>query len=192
MRSYLLAGALAAATLAFAALPATAAPAPTWNVDKAASHLGFSSAMNGQAFNGGFGRWDAQIAFDPNNLAASHVTAVIDMASAKTGDQSRDEAMPTGDWFSVKAFPRATFTTRKINAAGPGHYIAVGDLTIRNITRPVSLPFSLAIAGETAKMNGALPIDRSVFGVGQGQWKGGDTVDLKVQINVTITAKRAH
>jgi len=196
MRSHLLAVALtipmAAAGLALVALPAVAAPVPTWSIDKAASRLGFTGAMSGQAFNGGFGRWDAQIAFDPANLAASHVTAVIDTASAKTGDQSRDEAMPTADWFSVKAFPRATFVSHKIVAAGPGRYVAQGDLTIRNVTRPVSLPFTLAINGPTAKMTGSLPIDRSVFGVGQGQFKGGDTVALKVQVNISIAAKRAN
>jgi polyisoprenoid-binding protein YceI len=191
MRSLIL-GALAAANLALVALPAFAAPVASWAVDKGTSRLGFTGAMNGQAFNGGFGRWDAQIAFDPANLAASHVTATIDMASAKTGDQTRDEALPTDDWFAIKAFPKATFTSSKITAAGPGRYVAQGNLTIRNVTRPVSLPFTLAITGDTAKMSGALPLDRSVFGVGQGQFKGGDTVALKVQVNVAITAKKAH
>jgi polyisoprenoid-binding protein YceI len=189
MRSFAIAAAAAAAALIVT--PALAAPAPAWTVDKAASKLGFTGSMNGQAFNGGFGRWDAQIAFDPNNLAASHVTATIDIASARTGDQTRDEALPTPDWFSAKAFPRATFTSRKITAVGPGRYVAEGDLTIRNATRPVALPFTLAITGDTARMNGAVPIDRSAFGVGQGQWKTGEAVALKVQVNVAITARRA-
>ncbi len=181
-----------AAVLALAAAPAIAAPVPTWSVDKAASHIGFTGAMEGQAFNGTFGRWDVQIAFDPNNLPASKVTATIDTGSAKTGDQTRDEALPTDDWFSIKVFPRATFTSRKIAAAGPGRYIAQGDLKIRNVAHPVALPFTLAISGDTAKMAGSLSIDRSVFGVGQGQFKTGDTVALKVQVNIAVTAKRAR
>ena len=100
--------------------------------------------------------------------------------------------MPTGDWFSVKAFPRATFTSRRITAAGPGRYLAQGDLTIRNVTRPVTLPFTLAIKGDVARMQGSAPLDRSAFGVGQGQFKAGDTVALKVQVDVAITAKRAR
>ena len=181
-----------ATAFALLAVPAIAAPAPAWTVDKAASRIGFQGAMNGQGFAGGFGRWDAKIAFDPNNLAASQVTAVIDTGSAKTGDQTRDEALPTDDWFSVKVFPRATFVTRKITAAGPGRYLAQGELTIRNATHPVTLPFTLAIAGDTAKMSGSLPLDRSAFGVGQGQFKTGDTVALKVQVNIAVTAKRSH
>ena len=100
--------------------------------------------------------------------------------------------MPTEDWFSVKLFPRATFVSRKIAAAGPGRYIAQGDLTIRNATHPVTLPFTLAIAGDTAKMSGSLPLDRSAFGGGQGQFKTGDTGALKVQVDIAVTARRAH
>ncbi len=181
-----------AAALALLAAPAIAAPVPAWTVDKGASHIGFQGAMNGQAFNGGFSRWDAKIAFDPVNLAGSKVAAVIDTGSAKSGDQTRDEALPTEDWFSVKVFPRATFVSRKITAAGPGRYVVQGDLTIRNATHPVTLPFTLAIAGDTAKMSGSLPLDRSAFGVGQGQFKTGDTVALKVEVNIAVTARRTH
>lgn len=179
-----------AAVLALAAGPAFAA-APTWRADKAASKLGFIGAMNGQAFTGGFGRWDVQITFDPKNLPASQVVATIDTGSARTGDQSRDEALPTADWFSTKTFPKATFVSRRITAAGPGRYVAQGDLTVRGVTRPVSLPFTLAITGDTARMTGAVTLDRSAFGVGQGQWKSNEPVALKVQVNVAITAKRA-
>jgi polyisoprenoid-binding protein YceI len=173
-----------------AAGDAFAAP-PAWRADKAVSKIAFTGAMNGQAFNGAFGRWDAQIAFDPKDLAASRVVATIETGSARTGDQTRDEALPTDDWFAAKAFPKATFVSRRIVAAGPGRYVAQGDLTLRGVTRPVSLPFALAIAGDTAKMTGAVSLDRSAFGVGQGQWKGPDPVALKVQVNIAITAKRA-
>ena len=181
----------AAVVLALSAGPSWAA-APAWRADMAASKLGFTGAMNGQSFNGAFGRWDAQIAFDPRDLATSRVVATIDMNSARTGDQTRDEALPTADWFSAKAFPKATFASRKIAAAGPGRYIAQGDLTIRGVTRPVTLPFALTITGDTAKMTGSVTLDRSAFGVGQGQWKGGEPVSLKVQVNVVVVARRAR
>ena len=181
-----------AAALTLAAVPALAAPPPTWSVDKAKSKVGFTGSMNEAAFDGTFDRWDAQIAFDPNDLPESRVTATIDIASAKTGDETRDEAMPTDDWFSVKAFPKATFVSRKITAADPGHYVAEGDLTIRGVTRPLTLPFTLAITGDTAQMTGSVPLDRAAFGVGQGQWKTGEAVALKVQVNLAIAAKQAR
>jgi polyisoprenoid-binding protein YceI len=175
--------------LLFAMFPAAAAPA-SWTVDKGVSYLGFTGAMSGQPFSGNFGSWNAEIVFDPNDLSASHVTATVDMASAKTDDQTRDEALPTEDWFAVNAFPRATFASHEIAVAGPDHYVAKGNLTIRNFTRPVSLPFTLIIEGDTAKMSGSLSLDRSAFGVGGGQFKGDDTVALEVQVNIAVTAQR--
>jgi polyisoprenoid-binding protein YceI len=188
----LLAVAAAVLVLPAGALSAGRAFAATaaWRIDTAASRLTFTGAMNGQSFTGGFSRWDAQIAFDPKNLAATHVVATIDMGSARTGDQTRDEALPTADWFSVRAFPKATFVSRTITAAAPGRYVARGDLTIRGVTRPATLPFALTITGDTARMTGTVTLDRSAFGVGQGQWKSGEPVALKVQVNVAITAKR--
>jgi polyisoprenoid-binding protein YceI len=179
-----------ASVLALSAGQAVAAAAPAWRADMAASRLGFTGAMNGQAFKGAFGRWDVQIAFDPKNLPASRVVAAIDMTSARTGDQTRDEALPTADWFSAKAFPRASFVSRTIRPAGPGRYVAQGDLTLRGVTRPVSLPFTLALTGDTARMSGAVTLDRSAFGVGQGQWKTSEPVSLKVQVEVVVVARR--
>lgn len=186
MRAIALTAVLMLAVPAGAQTPA----APAWTVDKAASRLGFRAAMNGAAFQGSFGRWDARINFDPANLKSSKVTATVDVASARTGDGGRDEALPSSDWFDAKRHPRATFTTRSITAAGPGKYVAAGDLTLRGVTRPVNLPFTLAITGNTAKMNGSVVLDRTAFGVGQGQWKTGSAVDTKVTVTVAITAKR--
>ena len=183
-------------TLALAALAplamALAGPPPAWTVDKAHSRLGFTATVGGQAVPGEFKRWDAQIAFDPANLPASKVSVTIDPASALTGDKTRDEALPTPDWFGVKAFPRAVFTTRSIAAAGPGRYVASGDLTIRNVTGRVSLPFTLAIAGKSAKMAGTLTIDRGAFSLGQGQFKDTGLVAGAVKVQVVVEAVRAR
>jgi polyisoprenoid-binding protein YceI len=190
MKPVLFAAVLALATPALAQAPVPAAPA--WTADKAVSRVGFRAAMNGAGFDGRFSRWDARINFDPNNLKASKVVATIDVSSAATGDGARDEALPSSDWFDAKRHPRATFTTRSIAANGPGKYVAQGDLTLRGVTRPVSLPFTLAINGDVAKMSGSTVLDRTAFGVGQGQWKDGSAVPVKVTVNVAITARRAR
>jgi polyisoprenoid-binding protein YceI len=175
-----------------AATAAMAAPAPSWNIDVANSKLGFRGAMNGDAFNGSFRRWSGQIAFDPKNLAASKAMISVDMTSGTTGDADRDQAMPSPDWFSAKTQPRATFVTTAFKDLGGGKYQAVGDLTIRGVKRPVVLPFTLAISGDTAKMNGSVVLNRTAFGIGQGQWKTGDVVATEVTASVALTAHRAH
>jgi len=178
------------AAIVLAVSPALAA-APAWTVNKQASKLGFSSAMNGQAFNGTFRRWNARIQFDPKALNQSSVVAVIDMGSAVTGDQTRDEALPSADWFAIAVFPRATFQANQFKDLGGGRYQAFGTLAIRNVKRPAVLPFQLVIKGNQATMRGSLTIDRRTFGVGQGQFATPDTVAANVRIDVAITATRA-
>ena len=182
-----------AATMSLMLLSRSAfAAVPTWAVDPAGSKLSVQGGMSGAAFTGVFRRWTAQIAFDPKALAASKVTVSIDVASATTGNADRDQAMPTDDWFAASKFAKAAFVSRSFRDLGGGKYDVVGDLTLRGITRPVVVPFTLAIAGDTAKMNGAVVLDRTAFGVGQGQWKTGDVVDTKVTVNNALAAHRMH
>ena len=178
-----------AAALVLSALVVSAAEARPYAVDKAASRLGFSGSMMGAPFTGAFGRWDAVINFDPNNLRASRASVTVDMASASTGDDARDEALPSSDWFNVSRHPRATFVTRSITRTGPNRYAALGDLTIRGVKRTVTLPFTLTLSGGTARMNGRLALDRTQFGVGQGQFRTGASVATQVVVDVAVTAK---
>ncbi len=173
------------------AAQALAAPA-AWQVDSAHSQLGFSGAMGGTPFDGAFQRWTAQIRFDPKDLAHSSVTADVDMTSARSGDADRDQAMPTDTWFAAAHFPRAVFDAHSFKDLGGGHFQAIGTLSLRGVTRPLTLPFTLAIAGDTAQMNGAVDLDRTAFGVGQGQWRTGETVSAKVRVSLKVTAHRAH
>jgi len=175
----------------FGATASIAAAPPRWIVDPGA-RLGFTSALAGQAFHGAFRRWDAQIAFDPKQLATSKVTVNVDITSAATGDPTKDQAMPTSDWFDVAHFPRGTFTSTSFKDLGGGRYVALGTLSLRGISRPLALPFTLAIAGDQAKMIGSAVVNRSAFGVGQGQFKAPDTVPFDVRISIALTAHKSH
>ena len=172
------------------AQPQKPASVPGWRVDPARSRLTFAAAMNGQGFTGQFRRWAANIRFDPAHLDASSVRVVVATGSAATGDATRDEALPTADWFAVALFPQATFTSRRFTSLGGNRYRADGDLRIRNVSRPVSIPFQLVIQGNAARMAGKVSIDRTAFGVGQGQFKGTDTVAAKVDVVISITATK--
>lgn len=173
------------------ASPAWAAPAPAWTVDKPASKAAFSSSFDGGAFTGSFRRWDAAIRFDPANLAGSSVTATFDMTSAVTGDSGRDEALPQDEWFAAGKFPKATFAAGTFKALGGNRYQAVGTLTMRGVTKPLTLPFTLVITGGVARMNASVGLNRLAFGVGQGEWKTTEVVPGTVTVNISLTARRA-
>jgi polyisoprenoid-binding protein YceI len=180
-----------AAALSLTAGAAAAQTAPKWVVDPAHSALGFESTVEGQGFEGRFKSWDADIRFDPKALAASRVVVTVETGSIVSGDAQRDQTAQTGEWFASAMFPKATFTTTSIKDLGGGKYEAAGNLTIRDKTQPVSFPFALDITGDQAKLTGETTVDRSLFGVGQGDYGGPDTVPLEVKVKVELTASRA-
>lgn len=177
--------------LAALALPSLALAAPPlWTVDKANSRLTFSGTVSGKGFTGSFRDWNAVIHFDPKDLAHSDVAATIEVGSFATGSADRDALLPDEDWFWVGHFPRATFIAHGFRATGPGHYQAAGILTLKGVAKPLTLPFTLAISGPTARMAGQVVLDRLAFNVGQGDWQATDTVAAAVTVNVALTAHR--
>ena len=174
------------------AAPAMASAAPAaWTVDKATSSLKFSSSLGGEAFSGAFRKWDADIRFDPADLAHSSVAVTVDVASANTANSDRDQALPTPAFFNVASFPKATFVARSFTAAGSNRYLAVGTLTLRGVAKPLTLPFSLVITGAAARMSGQVAINRLAFGVGQNEWKATTTLPAAVQLTISLNARKA-
>jgi len=166
--------------------------AQAWSVNHASSHLGFTGSYQGSGFSGQFGSWDAAIHFDPANLAASMAEVTIDMASVDTSDGGRDGSLVGPDFFAVAMFPEAVFRTRSITPGeGEGQYLAEGTLTIRDVSQPVTLPFTLKFSGERALMTGTLELDRSDYGVGQGAWADDKSVAYGVKVDIRLVAEKA-
>jgi len=174
----------AAEPVAGAAAPATVR---TWTVGRSSS-LGFTTSWGGEPISGRFDRFTADIVFGPEALKASSVRVSIDLASAVTGDAQRDQSLPAADWFDAATHPDAIFTATRFEKTGEGRFIAHGRLSLRGVTRPLDLPFKLRIEGDKAHMSGVTTIDRTVFGVGQGEWKATDQIPASVKVSVQLTA----
>jgi polyisoprenoid-binding protein YceI len=168
-----------------------AASPSAWVVDKSASSVRFTSSMAGEAFTGAFRRWDADIRFDPGQLAASSVSASIDVASGATGNADRDQALPTATFFNAPTFPRASFVAHGFTATGPGRYQVQGVLTLRGVSKPLTLPFTLVVKDGRATMAGQVAINRLAFGVGQGEWQATDAIPAAVTVSIALSARRA-
>lgn len=169
-----------------------AAPSPgfaaEWQVDPARSAIRFSGEQVGVPFTGRFQRFEAMVNFDPAKPETGHAIIVIDLASARTGDVQRDEALPQKDWFDIKAEATARFEATRFLEKGDSRYDAVGTLTIRGKTKPVTLPFRLSLDGGQARAVGHLDLVRTEFGVGQGPWASGQWVALMVGVDVDLVA----
>ncbi len=169
----------------------TAAPAK-WNVDPAKSSLTFVVSVAGQSVTGKFKAFGALIAFDPADLANSSAKITIPMDEAKTGDATRDAMLLKPDWFNILDFPQAVFQTTSFVAKGGNKYEAAGLLKLKGVSKSLTLPFTLDVAGNTAVMKGETVLKRLDFGVGKAADFMSETpVALSVKVMVNITAKRA-
>ncbi|PIB94525.1 YceI family protein [Caulobacter sp. FWC2] len=160
-----------------------------WVVQKG-STLGFSATWSENAIEGRFKTWTADILFSPDALDRSKLTVAVDTASVDTGDAQRDTSLPSGDFFDTAEHPKATFTASKFRKTGEGKFVADGTLDLRGVKKPLSLPFSLKIDGDTATARGVTTLDRTTFGVGQGEWASTDEIAAKVKVSFSLTAKK--
>ena len=160
-----------------------------WRVSQG-STLTFTTSWGGDAVQGRFDRWKADILFGPKALDRSRVTVTIDMASAKTGDEQRDASLPSPDWFDSTAHPSAAFTATKFTQSSEGKYVAHGILKLRGVSKPLDVPFDLKVDGPKATVSARTSLDRLAFGVGQGEFAATDQIPAKVAVRVQLQAQR--
>lgn len=161
---------IAAAGLLAAAGPACAQAAAAAKLLPQQSEIAFTSKQMGVPVSGQFGKFDAQIAFDPRHPEAGKVAISIDTASASIGDKDTDAEMKKPDWFSIAVFPKASFTSSAIKPLGGGRYEVAGTLSLKGASKPLVVPVALAQNGATSIATGSFSIKRNDFKIGAGEW----------------------
>lgn len=118
----------------------------TWKIDPKASRVEFTSRMRlmflmNVTVVGRFSDVAGTLTVDEGDPANSHVTVTIGSASLDTKLPARDKHLHSGDFFDVERYPTMTFTSERIEALdqSAGHYRMTGMLTIREVSREVSL-----------------------------------------------------
>src|SRR4051794_31926980 len=96
-------------------------------------HLMISTAS------GIFKKFDATLEIDENDLTKATVTFEADVDSVDTKNEQRDAHLKSDDFFNAEQFPKLTFKSTSIQKTGDDEYNLTGDLTIRDITKPVEL-----------------------------------------------------
>jgi polyisoprenoid-binding protein YceI len=184
------AGSFVAMVFCACAALAASTPPPHYAVDGARSLLRFSFVQAGANNTGRFGKFTGDIAFAPDNLAASKIDVTIDITSLDTGDKERDDTLKGSDLFDVKKFPQARFVATKFVASSAARFEAQGKLTIRNVTKDLKLPITFQTKTEQGKnvayMTGRATIKRLDYGVGQGDWKSTEWVNDDVGVTFSL------
>lgn len=182
------------------AVPAIAsAQAATWTIDPGHSAAQFSvrhmvvANVKGE-FDGPVGT----VTFDPSDLKTLKVDVSIATKSVNTRNADRDKDLRSDLFFDVVKFPRMTFKSKRAEPAGPGKLKLVGDLTIKGVTKEVTLD----VDGPTQEIKdiwgerrigatATTTIDRREFGLTYnrvlegGGAVVGDTVNVIIDIEMT-------
>lgn len=161
-----------------------------WKV-QSGSTLEFGTSWSGDPVTGRFKTWTADIAFSPEALAASSVTVKVDLSSVASGDEQRDGALPGDDWFDAGHFPQAVFKSTEFRETGKQRYAAKGTLSLRGKTLPVTLDFRLSERNGLTVAEGSTTLNRTLFGVGQGEYAATDSIPAEVRVRFTVLAKKS-
>lgn len=175
--------------------------AGTYNFDKAHSFIGFKVKHMGLIEVPGYFRdFTGTVNYDAADPSKSSVQFTAKMTSVDTGVTPRDNHLRTKDFFEVETYPEMSFKSTSVVKKGKS-WILNGDLTMKNVTKPVSIPFEITgfvPAGDrsAAKMGiaGETTINRRDFGVNYGgnMPNGVPTLSDEVKVVLQIEAAKAR
>lgn len=176
------------ASLTLAALAAGLVSAPAVAADYVqgpGSTLTFASHYQGEVFSGRFARFTTTLRFDPRRPADARLDVQIPLASAGTANQDRDETLQGPDFFDSSRFPQARYVASGFRHLGGNEYAADGTLSLRGISKPVTLTFSWT-PGARPVLSGKASVKRLDFGVGGGDWADFELIPETVAISTKV------
>ena len=170
-----------------------------WEIDGSHSGIHFSvrhlviAKVRGQ-----FSRWTGTVLVPDGDFSRATVKVAIDASSIDTGVADRDAHLKSPDFFDVERFPDLTFTSRRIEPATNDRFRVSGELTIKGVTRVVTLDVEDAgrakdpWGNERAAFTGKTSLDRKDFGLTWNQVleTGGVMVGDRIDIEIEVEAVR--
>jgi polyisoprenoid-binding protein YceI len=170
-----------------------------YDLDPAHSRVGFAAkhAMV-TTVRGHFGSFNADVHLDEENVANSTARIEIDAASIDTGNTGRDDHVRNSDFLEVETYPKITFVSTSAEKKNGDEFVLHGDLTIKGVTKPVSIDFEKTGAAEDPWGNfrvgfeGKGKIDRTDWGVSFNAplGTGGLVISEKVTLEFDLAVVR--
>jgi polyisoprenoid-binding protein YceI len=173
-----------------AALSLTAASLAHADIDTSKSTVIATTKQMNVPVDGKFRKFSAQLNFDPAKPAAGSANVSIDTGSYDLGADDYNKQAQGKEWFDSATFPAATFVSSAVAPAGGNQYKITGKLTIKGKSQTVVVPVTITSQGTTQTFDGALPIKRSQFDVGTGEWKDTSVVADEVVIKFHLVASK--
>jgi len=145
------------------------------------NHMGLST------FVGRFNKVDASLEFDPNNIAAAKLSAVIDVASIDANNRGLEETLRGSSWLDAEKYPQAFFKTTSVRVLDHNSAVFTGELSLHGITAPIDLTVTfnggannMLTGFYTLGFSATTTFSRSAFGVDYLVPAIGDQVAIEV------------
>jgi polyisoprenoid-binding protein YceI len=134
---------------------------------------------------GSFSGFRGDIQFDPQHLDESRIEASIDTKTINTDNETRDHHLKSDSYFDTEKYPSITMRSVSFKHKSGNNYSGIFNLTIKDKTNEVELPFTYTEAGNTASFKGTLKIKRTDYGVGSGSMIMSNDVIVLIEADVT-------
>jgi polyisoprenoid-binding protein YceI len=176
---------------------ATTTTTGTYTLDPTHSRIGFVArhAMVTKV-RGSFNEFEGSGYFDAENPAQSHLQVTIEAGSIDTRNADRDGHLRSNDFFDMETYPQITFASTSVAPVDESTYRVTGDLTIKGVTKPVTIDFEYAgtavdpFGNQRLGIEGSVVVNRKDWGV---NWNaaleaGGVLVSEKVTLEFEVSA----
>lgn len=160
-----------------------------WKVES--SEIIFSIKYAGSVVNGTFSGLVADIKFDPLKPENASIKASVDVKTIETGIGLRNRDL-RNNFFEADKYPKITMQSTKIEKTSPDNYMGTFNLTMKNVTKEIKLPFIFTKTPERAQFKGSFSLKRLDYGVGEKRLSMSDNVDIGIIVVVSenvISAK---
>lgn len=157
-----------------------------WRPVDLGSEIKFTISNFGFNVDGSFKGLEGSIDFDPQNAAAGRFDVSIDAASVNTDNSLRDSHLRNDGYFDVREYPRIRLLSTRIAPTGTaGTFQFTGQLTIRNITKEITFPFTVSPVSSGLNFRGSFMIKRKDFGVG-----GASSISNELTVSLYVLATK--
>jgi polyisoprenoid-binding protein YceI len=148
------------------------------------SAITFKVKNMGIGVDGSVGGLQATIQFNPKNLAAASFDALVDVKTLTTDNSMRDDHLKSDEFFDVPHYPKILLKSIAIKHKSGNKYTGEFNLTIKNKTRTVEIPFTYTSKGALSEFNGGFSINRLDYGLGDTSLTLSDQVTISVDAEI--------
>jgi polyisoprenoid-binding protein YceI len=143
------------------------AGAETLTITPNNSTIDFVAAKVTRSHSGSFKQFGGAVDVVNNSVEQSRVTIQIDTESVTTDDEGLTKHLKTADFFDVAKYPKATFTSTKIepNTAGGATHNITGDFDLHGVKKSVTFPANIQLASDKVTVNAEFSINRKDWGI---------------------------